>query len=110
MVLLKRILSECHDILMLGKRPIKWRQRPDMTIAVDWDVNHQFTQTNKQTFWMAPPDDPHQGVEIMLNSFWCCKKIKPDKMSRTSGAKIVSKCITIVSMDVQNLSKNFLGG
>ena len=36
---------ECHDILMLGKSPIKWRQRPDMTIAVDWDVKHQFKQT-----------------------------------------------------------------
>ena len=37
---------ECHDILMLGKSSIKWRQRPDMTIAVDWDVKHQFKQTN----------------------------------------------------------------
>ena len=35
---------ECHDILMLGKSPIKWRQHPDMTIAVDWDVKHQFKQ------------------------------------------------------------------
>ena len=32
---------------MLGKRPIKCRQRPDMTIAVDSDVKHQFKQTNK---------------------------------------------------------------
>ena len=38
---------ECHDILMLGKSPIKWRQCPDMTIAVDWDVKHQFKQTDK---------------------------------------------------------------
>ena len=29
---------ECHDILMFGKSPIKWRQRPDMTFAVDWDA------------------------------------------------------------------------
>ena len=37
---------ECHDILMLpGKSPIKWRQRPDMTLAVDWDVKYQFKQT-----------------------------------------------------------------
>ena len=28
---------------------MKWRQRPDMTLAVDWDVKHQFKQTNKQT-------------------------------------------------------------
>ena len=32
---------KCHDILMLGKSPIKWRQHPDMNIAVDWDVKHQ---------------------------------------------------------------------
>ena len=25
--------------LNLGTSPIKWRQRPDMTTAVDWDVN-----------------------------------------------------------------------
>ena len=37
---------ECHDTLILGKSPIKWRQRPDMTFAVDWDVKHQFKQTN----------------------------------------------------------------
>ena len=36
---------ECHDILMLGKSSIKWRQRPDMTIAIDLDVKHQFKQT-----------------------------------------------------------------
>ena len=39
---------ECHDILMLGKSPMKWRQRPDMTIAVNRDVKHQLKQTNKQ--------------------------------------------------------------
>ena len=31
---------------MLGKSPIKWRLCPDMTLAVDWDVKHQFKQTN----------------------------------------------------------------
>ena len=40
---------ECHDTPMLGKSPIKWRQHPDMTIDVDWDVQHSFKQTNKQT-------------------------------------------------------------
>ena len=33
---------------MLGRSPIKWREFPDMTIAVDWDVMHQFKQTNTQ--------------------------------------------------------------
>ena len=28
----------CHDILMLGRSPIKSREHPDMTIAVDWDA------------------------------------------------------------------------
>ena len=32
---------------MLSKSSIKWRQRPDMTFAVDLDVKHQFKQTNK---------------------------------------------------------------
>ena len=31
---------------MLGKSSIKLWQRPDMTIAVDWDVKHQFKHTN----------------------------------------------------------------
>ena len=36
---------DCHYILMLGNlSPIKWRQRPDMTIAVDWGV----INSNKQ--------------------------------------------------------------
>ena len=39
---------ECHDILMLGKSPIKWRRRPGMTVAVDREEKHQFKQTNKQ--------------------------------------------------------------
>ena len=27
-----------------GKSPIRWRQRPGMTIAVDWGVKHEFKQ------------------------------------------------------------------
>ena len=39
-VVILDILFGCHGNLILGKSPIKWRQRPDMTIAVDWDVKH----------------------------------------------------------------------
>ena len=39
-------LVESHDILILGKTSIQWRQRPDMTIALDWGVKHQFKQTS----------------------------------------------------------------
>ena len=37
-------LVGCHDILTLGKSPIKWRQCPDMTFAFDWDVKHEVKQ------------------------------------------------------------------
>ena len=30
---------------ILGISPKEWRQCPDMTIAVDWGVKHQFKQT-----------------------------------------------------------------
>ena len=33
---------------MVGKRPIKWRQRPDMSFAVDWDVKNKFKQRKIQ--------------------------------------------------------------
>ena len=33
---------------MLDRSPVKWRQRPDMNIAVDWDAKPQIKQTNKQ--------------------------------------------------------------
>ena len=38
-------LAGCHD--KLGKSPIKWRKRPNIIMAVDWDVEHQFKQTQK---------------------------------------------------------------
>ena len=46
---------ECHDILLLGISPIKWRHRPDMTIAVDWDVMHQFKQIQTKHSSVGPP-------------------------------------------------------
>ena len=47
LVVISKALVGCHNILILGKSPIKWRQHPDMTLAVDWDVKNQFKQTNK---------------------------------------------------------------
>ena len=46
------VIAECLDIrrLMLGKSAIKWRQHPDMTIAVDWGVKCLRINANKQTF------------------------------------------------------------
>ena len=36
-------LAECHDILFLDKRPIKWRQRSDMTGTLSINSNKQTT-------------------------------------------------------------------
>ena len=35
--------------LFLGINPMKLKQRPDITVAVDWEVKHRFKQTNKRT-------------------------------------------------------------
>ena len=47
-VVIFKALFGCLDVLILGKNPIKWRQCPNMTFAVDWDVKHQFKQTNTE--------------------------------------------------------------
>ena len=31
----------CHDNLILGKSPIKWGRRPDMTMTVDGDATNK---------------------------------------------------------------------
>ena len=42
-------LFVCHDILIFGTSPIKWRHGPaKIIIAVDWNVKQQLKQTNKQ--------------------------------------------------------------
>ena len=47
-------LFGCHEVLILGRSPIKWRQHSDLTIAVDWDVKRHFKQTikNKTAYTM----------------------------------------------------------
>ena len=40
------------DILILDKSPIKWRQRTDMTIAVDCDAEPQ-VNSNENHFWLT---------------------------------------------------------
>ena len=43
-IVIFQALVGCDDILILGKSPVKWRQHPNMTLAVDWDVKHQSRQ------------------------------------------------------------------
>ena len=33
---------ECHGTPRIGRSPIKWKQRTDMIIAVDWSINHKW--------------------------------------------------------------------
>ena len=44
-----------------------WRQRPDMTIAVDWDVKHQFKQTNKMSAYLKCIDNKQLEVGNRLH-------------------------------------------
>ena len=64
-------LFGCHDAIILDKSPIKWRQRPDMAIAVsDWDVKHQLKRTSKQT-----NKQTNKQVHEFLCAFKCIKYI-----------------------------------
>ena len=56
---------------MLGKSPIKWRQRPDMTIAVDWDVKHQFKliQTKSLVLLAVQSCVTRKDVDLPINVF-----------------------------------------
>ena len=56
MVIIEALLG-CHDVLILGKSPIKWRQRRDMTIAVDWGAKPQTTK-RKEINMMNRLDQP----------------------------------------------------
>ena len=50
-----------------GTCPTLWRQRPDITTAVDWDVKHLFKQTNKVIF--------NEQAQYVINIFvypWFC--------------------------------------
>ena len=42
----------CHDILILGKSPQNVSSVPT-TVAVDWDIKHQFKLTNSNTVQTA---------------------------------------------------------
>ena len=58
-IFMKHILSVMTSYCWIS--PIKLRQRPDITTAVDRDLKHQFKQTNKARVaaWeYGPPDGP----------------------------------------------------
>ena len=55
-------LVGCHDILILGKSPIKWRDRPDMILAVDWDVKHQIKSNSLLAKVVFPTCNSHIGA------------------------------------------------
>ena len=53
---------------MLGKSPIKWRQRPVMTLAVDWNVKHQFKQTKTLKLNVCPYAKKRKEKEMKKKS------------------------------------------
>ena len=42
------LYSKIHS-LMLGRSPIKWRQRPVMIMSIDWGVKHQIKQVSSKS-------------------------------------------------------------
>ena len=68
-IVIFQALVGCHDILILGKSPVKWRQHPNMTLAVDWDVKHQFKQTNHAKRLQKWSEiSPYFHVVVLLDS------------------------------------------
>ena len=65
-------LAGCHNI----KSPIKCRQRPDMTIAVDWDVKHQFKQTKKKLLNSTLQNLLRDKLSWTNQITWTCMKIR----------------------------------
>ena len=53
-------VKECHKVLAnrfvkpaQGKSVVRWTDRPDMTIAVDWDIKHQTKNIHATNFLMT---------------------------------------------------------
>ena len=80
-------LSGCHDILILGKSPIKCRQCPDMTIAVDWEVRHQFKQTKSNC-------KPIMGLSMVNGSIAANRKKTNRKLIHVGDLLDEIKCLT----------------
>ena len=57
-------------ILMLGKSPIKWNQRPDIMCCSDWDIKHQFKQNSNKQLFHFTGGFTMKNVQGAMNS-WC---------------------------------------
>ena len=61
---------------MSGKSPIKRRQRPNMTISVDWGVQHQFKQTiqknntNPESMLYDTNNNNHQDHTLKTQAYY----------------------------------------
>ena len=49
-----KALFGCHDVLIWGKSPISWRQRPDISLALVLGVKHQLEHKNATEVDIAP--------------------------------------------------------
>ena len=77
-----------------SSRQIKWRQRHDMALAVDWDVKHQFKQTNKQTNKLPVQHalSVHDSFPVLDNS------IANDGSSLNHKSRCIGKKIPFLSV------------
>ena len=48
----ERSTSAYHDFQMIGRSPIKWRHRPDMSIAIECDVLDILCESENRTYSM----------------------------------------------------------
>ena len=58
-------LLDVMVFLVFGKSRTKWRQRLDMTIAVDWDFKHKLKQTKKSI-------NSNKKTVMPIRSYCCC--------------------------------------
>ena len=82
-------LFRCHDILILVKCPIKWIQRPDMIIAVDWDANHKSDKQRTKKLYLQLSKKVKVGNDQGLTKLERTSHSK-DKLGKTT---LTIKCI-----------------
>ena len=52
--------------ILVNYSPIKWRQRPDMTLAVDWDVKNQLVLLKQDGFNFLMVSQPKDLMSFLM--------------------------------------------
>ena len=92
-------LFGCHDYLILGKNPIKWKQHPDMTMTVDLNIKHQLKQISFVT-------KRRKMIHLLFGlHFYSCKYIHKD-ISRQQSIKFYT-IIAYITSDSERFETTF---